>query len=160
MKKVHLLAGFFILTSSSKISAQNIQADTIPYMKALQFHNLLNSNLRSSFYNWRNSQQFNTGIAFVGIKAGTFVVPSYNSSLHLSWWPQVMQLNNSQSNGYNAMAGFVQGFSAGFSATNNYYLKDAYYGELNKSFYSISSFFIGAGAGAILGLKDPRHTKY
>lgn len=156
MKKVHLLAGFFILTSSSQSLAQNTQADTIPYMKVPQFHNLSNSNLRSSFYNWQSSQHFNTGQTFFGLKAITFVAP-YNSPLHFNWWQQVAQLNNNQNISYNALSGFAQGFSTGFSAANNYYLKDSYHGEINKNFYSISSFFVGAGVGTVLGLKDQRN---
>jgi hypothetical protein len=68
-------------------------------------------------------------------------------------------LNNNQSIGYNALTGFAQGFSTGLSTTNNYYLKTDNW-EVNKNFYSISSFILGAGIGTVLGLKDPRRFPY
>src|SRR4029079_6561427 len=159
MKKVYLLAGFFILTSSLPALANNDQPDTFPVKMKLQFFNISDIDLRLLFYKWRNLQQQNslTSSTTPELWSPLFINASHNSILHLSWWPQVAQLNSNQTASFNyALAGFANGLSTGLSTANNYYFKNAYNWEVNKNFYSISSFLIGAGLGTALGLKDPR----
>ena len=162
MKKACLLVGFFILTTSSQGVASNIKTDTLPARTWFQPHSFSTTDFRSSFYRWRTSgnKDAKSVSYFVSLSSNVYLTPAYRFGSHLNWWPQVSVLSGKQAIGLNAFFGFVQGFSAGLSAANNYYFKNAYDPQINKSFYSISSFLIGAGVGTVLGLKDPRRFPY
>lgn len=161
MRKIYLLAGFFILTSSSHSFAYYNQMDTLPDKAGFHSLNFFKTDFRLSFYQWRNSSNRSAppDPVYVDLRSNLFA-QNNNAVLHLGWWPQVSRLKNNQNIGLEALTGFAQGVSTGLSATNNYYLKNAYDWEVNKSFYSISSFLVGAGLGTALGLKDPRRFRY
>jgi hypothetical protein len=158
MKKTYLLAGFFILSSSLQSFAFNSQTDTLPVKKAYQSYKTSNINYQLSFYRWRNSSYSitPTAPANISLSSDFSLVPAYSPGVNISWWPQLNEVYNKQNVGIYALTGFAHGVSTGLSTTNNYYLKNAYNWEINKSFYSISSFVIGAGLGTALGLKDPK----
>jgi hypothetical protein len=158
MKKTFLLAGFFILSSSLQSFASNSQTDTLPAKPEFPSYKTTNINHRLSFYRWRNSDYAATQTipANISLSSDFSLVPAYSPRVFISWWPQVTELNSKRNIGIYALTGFAQGVSTGLSTTNNYYFKNAYNWEINKNFYSISSFLIGAGLGTALGLKDPR----
>jgi hypothetical protein len=152
MKKACLLAGFFVLAGSSQSFASNTQTDTLPIKKWPLSPRVSTGDFRSSFYHWRTSGNGDT--YFISLSSNLPLTPVYKSNFKFNSWFQATELNGKQAIGLNTLSGFVQGVSAGFSATSNYYFKNAYDREINKSFYSISSFLIGAGVGTVLGLKN------
>jgi hypothetical protein len=158
MKKACLLAGFFILAGSSQSFGSYTQTDTLPTKKWPQSPVVSTADFRSSFYRWRTSGNGDT--YSINLSSNLVLMPVYKSSFQFNWWPQTTEQNGKQVIRLNTLSGFLQGVSTGFSATNNYYFKNAYDLEINKSFYSISSFLIGAGVGTVLGLKNPRRFPY
>lgn len=158
MKKTFLLAGFFILTSTSQSFAKPTQQDTLPN-PALQHYKLCDKDLKLSFLEWRKLQMQNSSGNEIAIdsRSSLLLSSNYNAPINLNWWPQAVRLNISRSSVFNnSLTGFAGGFSSGLSTTGNYNLNNTSNWEIDKSFYSISSFLVGAGVGALVGLKNPR----
>lgn len=94
MKKIFLLAGFFVLTSTSPSFAELTQQDTLPGIRQ-QYCKLCNTNLRSAFFHWMQIQNGNVLANIISIDLRSQVLArSYDSSFQLNWWPQAIQLNN------------------------------------------------------------------
>ena len=162
MKKTFLLAGFFILTSTSQSFAKNTKQDTLPN-PALQHYKLGDKDLKLSFLEWRTlqMQNFSGNKIAIDSRSSLLLSSNYNAPITLNWWPQAVRLNNSRGSAFNnSLTGFAGGLSSGLSTTGNYNLNNTSNWNIDKSFYSISSFLVGAGVGALVGLKNPRQLRY
>lgn len=94
MKKTFLLAGFFILTSTSQSFAKLTQQDTLPTTQ--NNYKLCNMDLRLNFVHWIQSQAGDSifHMTRVDLRPQTLAQRDYNSTFHFNWWPQAIQLNN------------------------------------------------------------------
>lgn len=99
MKKIFLVAGFFILTSSSESFAKATQIDTLPNNKTFPCCKLSDTDLRLSFLQWRNMQMGNVFVnrTTIDLRSHPYLQPGHSSEFHLTWWPQVIQLNSNRS---------------------------------------------------------------